>query len=119
MVCARVRAIMHSLTLVLYRYVHVHNHGISKTYFIVKTIVGTKNLDPSAFIIVFQLFHIHKICDLVKVKLGIKEQLTNFYFFSRNHGHLQTENVNDPLELGQVLNFLQRQCTGVNLIEEG
>ena len=81
MVCARVRAIMHSLTLVHYRYVHVHNHGISKTYFIVKTIVGTKNLDPSAFIIVFQLFHIHKICDLVKVKLGIKEQLTNFYFF--------------------------------------
>ena len=32
MVCARVRAIMHSLTLVHYRYVHVHNHGISKTY---------------------------------------------------------------------------------------
>ena len=31
MVCARVRAIMHSLTLVHYRYVHVHNHGISKT----------------------------------------------------------------------------------------
>ena len=32
MVCARVRAIMHSLTLVHYRYVHVHNHGNSKTY---------------------------------------------------------------------------------------
>ena len=32
MVCARVRAKMHSLTLVHYRYVHVHNHGISKTY---------------------------------------------------------------------------------------
>ena len=32
MVCARLRAIMHSLTLVHYRYVHVHNHGISKTY---------------------------------------------------------------------------------------
>ena len=31
MVCARVRAIMHSLTLVHYRNVHVHNHGISKT----------------------------------------------------------------------------------------
>ena len=27
MVYARVRAIMHSLTLMYYRYVHVHNHG--------------------------------------------------------------------------------------------
>ena len=32
MVCARVRAIMHSLTLMHYRYVHVHNHAITKTY---------------------------------------------------------------------------------------
>ena len=32
MVCARVRAKMDSLTLVHYRYVHVHSHGISKTY---------------------------------------------------------------------------------------
>ena len=31
MACARVRAIMQSLTLVHYRYVHMHNHGISKT----------------------------------------------------------------------------------------
>ena len=30
MVCACVGAIMHLLTLVHYRYVHVHNHGISK-----------------------------------------------------------------------------------------
>ena len=32
MVCALTRAIMHSLTLVHHRYVHAHNHGISKTY---------------------------------------------------------------------------------------
>ena len=32
MVCARVRAIMHSLALVHHRYVHAHNHGISKMY---------------------------------------------------------------------------------------
>ena len=31
MVCARAHAIMLSSTLVHYRYVHVHNHGISKT----------------------------------------------------------------------------------------
>ena len=41
MVCARVRAIMHQLSLVHYRYVHVHNHGISKTYIL-------KNHKPAA-----------------------------------------------------------------------
>ena len=34
MACARVRAIMHSLTLVHYRYVHAHNHAITKIYYI-------------------------------------------------------------------------------------
>ena len=34
MVCAYVRAIMHSLALVHHRYIHTHNHGtcISKIY---------------------------------------------------------------------------------------
>ena len=31
MVCACVKAVMHSFTLVHYSYVHVHNHGITKT----------------------------------------------------------------------------------------
>ena len=42
MVCARVCAIMHSLTLVHYRYVHVHNHGISKTSMLLQDIKETK-----------------------------------------------------------------------------
>ena len=40
MVCARVRAIMHSLTLVHYRYVHAHNHAITKTYTIFSKIAN-------------------------------------------------------------------------------
>ena len=31
-----------------------------------------------------------------------KQQLTNFYFF-KNHGHLQTANVNDPLRITSLL----------------
>ena len=43
--------------------------------------------------------HCHKILDPEMVKLCIKEQLTNFCFFSKNHGHLQTENVIAPLRV--------------------
>ena len=45
--------------------------------------------------------HCHKILDPEKVKLCIKEQLTNFclFLFSKNHGHLQTVNVNAPLNV--------------------
>ena len=62
MVCARVRAIMHSLTLVHYRYVHVHNHGISKTY---------KLFQPNSFLCIDlqnlqHTFLSNNLADLVK-----------------------------------------------------
>ena len=45
--------------------------------------------------------HCHKILDPEKVKLCIKEQLTNC-FFSKNHRHLQTENVTEHLSVGET-----------------
>ena len=41
MVCVLVRAIMYSLTLVHYRYVHAHNHAITKTYGKLYTVFDT------------------------------------------------------------------------------